>query len=67
MLCDYLFAHSPVQRLEARTQPENIAEQKALTKAGFVKEGVSRSVHFREGAWRDLWIYSRIRTDPQPE
>jgi RimJ/RimL family protein N-acetyltransferase len=66
MLCEYLFAHSPVQRLEAGTQPENTAEQKALEKAGFCKEGVLRSAEFREGAWRDIWIYSRLRTDPGP-
>src|SRR5262249_30309107 len=33
MLCDYLFAHTVAQRIQAGTHPENIAEQKALTKA----------------------------------
>ena len=36
MLCDYLFAHTPVQRIQAGTHPENIAEQKSLEKAGFL-------------------------------
>ncbi|MFC7643833.1 GNAT family N-acetyltransferase [Streptosporangium lutulentum] len=33
MLCDYLFTHTPAQRVEAATHPENIAEQKSLEKA----------------------------------
>jgi ribosomal-protein-alanine N-acetyltransferase len=33
MLCDYLFEHTPAQRIEAGTHPENIAEQRALEKA----------------------------------
>lgn len=67
MLCDYLFTHTAVQRIEAGTQPENKAEQRALEKAGFSLEGVIRSFEFRAGQWRDLYLYSRIRTDPAPQ
>ncbi|MEI8410575.1 MULTISPECIES: GNAT family N-acetyltransferase [unclassified Kribbella] len=35
MLTDYLFEHTPVQRIQASTHPENMAEQKSLEKAGF--------------------------------
>ena len=42
MLCDYLFKHTPFQRIQAGTHPENIAEQKSLVKAGFKLEGVVR-------------------------
>lgn len=66
LLCDYLFAHSPVQRIQAGTHPENFAEQKALVKAGFQLEGVIRSCEFRAGEWRDGLLYSRIRSDPAP-
>jgi len=64
MLCDYLFAHTTVQRIEAGTHPENLAEQRALEKAGFRREGVLRSVEFRDGQWRDGWLYSRLRGEP---
>jgi RimJ/RimL family protein N-acetyltransferase len=64
MLCDYLFEHSPAQRIEAGTHPENIAEQKALEKAGFQLEGVVRAAEFRAGRWRDGFLYSRLRHDP---
>jgi len=64
MLCDYLFTHTPAQRIQAGTHPENTAEQRALEKAGFQLEGVIRAVEFRAGQWRDGWLYSRLRTDP---
>jgi len=64
LLCDYLFTHTPAPRVEARTHPENIAEQKALEKAGFQREGVLRAAEFRAGQWRDGWIYGRLRGEP---
>ena len=66
LLCDYLFSHTPVQRIQAGTHPENVAEQKALEKAGFQREGVIRATDFRDGQWRDVWLYSRLRSDPPP-
>ncbi|WP_433217155.1 GNAT family N-acetyltransferase [Microtetraspora malaysiensis] len=66
MLCDYLFTHTPVERIQATTHPENIGEQKSLVKAGFTLEGVLRAVEFRAGQWRDGWMYSRLRSDPPP-
>ena len=66
MLCDYLFDHTTAQRIEAGTHPENIAERKALEKAGFQLEGVFRAAEFRAGQWRDGYMYSRLRTDPAP-
>ncbi|MCX5064696.1 GNAT family N-acetyltransferase [Micromonospora lupini] len=66
MLCDYLFHHTPAQRVQAGTHPENIAEQRALEKAGFQLEGVVRACEFRAGAWRDGYLYSRLRDDPPP-
>lgn len=67
MLTDYLFQHTPAQRIQAGTQPENVAEQKSLLKAGFQLEGVVRAAEFRAGQWRDGLLYSRLRDDPAPE
>jgi RimJ/RimL family protein N-acetyltransferase len=53
-----------VQRIQAGTHPENIAEQKSLVKAGFQREGVIRAAEFRAGQWRDGHLYSRLRDDP---
>ncbi|GAB3347877.1 GNAT family protein [Micromonospora halotolerans] len=66
LLCDYLFAHTPAQRIQAGTHAENPAEQRSLEKAGFQLEGVIRACEFRAGAWRDGWLYSRLRDDPSP-
>jgi RimJ/RimL family protein N-acetyltransferase len=60
-LVRYLFAHTAVPRIEADTEVGNIAEQRALEKAGFTREGVLRSVVFRDGSWRDLVRYSILR------
>ncbi|WP_330330833.1 GNAT family N-acetyltransferase [Streptomyces sp. NBC_00536] len=63
LLARYLFAHTPVVRLEADTETENIAEQRALEKSGFAREGVLRSTVFRDGQWRDVVRYSMLRDD----
>jgi len=66
MLAKYLFAHTTVQRIEAATEAGNVAEQRALEKAGFIREGVHRSTGWRDGAYRDGVWYSMLRTD-QPD
>jgi ribosomal-protein-alanine N-acetyltransferase len=66
MLCEYLFRHTPAQRIEAGTHAENIAEQRSLEKAGFRLDGVVRACEFRDGQWRDGHLYSRLRSDPAP-
>lgn len=66
MLAEYLFLHTPVQRIQAGTHAENLAEQKSLEKAGFRLEGVIRAAEFRAGMYRDGYLYSRLRDDPGP-
>jgi RimJ/RimL family protein N-acetyltransferase len=65
LLAQYLFAHTTAHRIEAGTEVDNIAEQRALEKAGFTREGVMRETGWRNGAWRDGVLYSLLRTDPQ--
>lgn len=62
-LIEYLFAHTTAHRVEAATEVGNVAEQRALEKAGFRREGVSRGVGWRAGAWRDGVRYAVLRTD----
>ena len=61
LLVAYLFDTTPVQRVEAYTDVENAAEQRALERAGFTREGVLRSTQFRDGRWRDLVMYAIVR------
>ncbi|MFC4011892.1 GNAT family N-acetyltransferase [Nonomuraea purpurea] len=63
LIVRYLFDHSTANRVEASTEITNVAEQRALEKAGFTREGVLRGVGFRAGQWRDGVLYSVIRSD----
>ncbi len=63
-LADYLLQTTRMERLEAATDVENIAEQRSLEKAGFHREGILRHAQFRAGAWRDIVLFSRLRHDP---
>ena len=63
LLAAYLFASTDVHRVEASTDIDNAAEQRALEKAGFSRESVLRGAQFRSGQWRDLVVYSRLRSD----
>lgn len=62
-LAEYLFATTLAERIEAETDVENIAEQRALERAGFAREGVLRRTQFRAGRWRDNVIYSVLRAE----
>lgn len=61
LLAAYLFATYPIERVEAETDVTNAAEQRALERAGFTREGVLRRAQFRHGAWHDLVMYSVLR------
>jgi RimJ/RimL family protein N-acetyltransferase len=61
LLARYLFAHSEVNRVDAHTNVKNIAEQRALEKAGYTREGVMRGAQFRNGGYHDMVIYSILR------
>jgi len=63
LLSRYLFAHNQVNRIQARTEFGNVAEQRALEKAGFTREAVLREYYFRDGAWRDEVLYRMLRAE----
>jgi RimJ/RimL family protein N-acetyltransferase len=49
--------------VEASTDAENLAEQRSLEKAGYLREAVLRRAQYRAGAWHDLVNYARLRDD----
>jgi [ribosomal protein S5]-alanine N-acetyltransferase len=61
LLVEYLFNTTTVHRIQAGTELDNIAEQKALEKIGFQREGVLRGHHFRAGEWHDGVMYALLR------
>jgi RimJ/RimL family protein N-acetyltransferase len=62
-LVAYLFDYTTVNRVEASTDVENLAEQRSLEKAGLLREGICRGCHFRAGEYRDMVVYAMVRAD----
>ena len=63
LLAEHLFATTSSNRVEADTDVENLAEQRALERAGFTRDGVVRGGQYRGGRWHDLLLYSLLRSD----
>lgn len=63
LLVEYLFAHTTAHRIQAETDVDNLAEQRALEKAGFTREGVMRGYSFLGGRYHDEVLYSVLRGD----
>jgi RimJ/RimL family protein N-acetyltransferase len=63
LLAAHLFATTDLDRVEAGTDVDNVAERRALEKAGFREEGVVRGAQLRGGERTDMVIYGRLRTD----
>jgi ribosomal-protein-alanine N-acetyltransferase len=63
LIVDYLFLSKNIVRIQAGTQVENVASQKALEKSGFTREGVHRKEMFNRGKWVDICIYSILREE----
>ena len=64
LLADHLFATTDAFRVEASTDVDNVAEQRALERAGYRREGVNRGAQVRPSGRHDLVLYARLRTDP---
>jgi RimJ/RimL family protein N-acetyltransferase len=62
-LAELFFTHTTANRVEAHTDVENVAEQRALERAGFVREGITRGAQWRDGAYRDGVLYAVLRAD----
>ena len=63
LLAEYLFETTQAHRLLAFTEATNTAEQRALEKCGFQREGVFRQGGFRGGEWRDVFAYGLLRAE----
>ena len=63
LLAEHLFATTELDRVEATTDVDNLAEQRALEKSGFLREGVTRGAQLRGGIRRDVVHYGLLRSD----
>lgn len=59
----YCFNVMKLHSMEANINPENIASQKLLEKAGFVREAYFRENYYFNGRFIDSAIYSLLKND----
>ena len=58
-----LFSSKKINRLELKIFPENTASKRVAEKCGYQFEGIARGVYFHGGAYRDMEIYSLVRSE----
>ena len=63
LMVDNLFLTKNTVRIQVTTDIRNMASQKALEKAGFVKEGTMRKYFYSKGDYRDHLLYSILREE----
>jgi RimJ/RimL family protein N-acetyltransferase len=63
LLTEWALDELALERVELRITPENMASIRVAERCGYVREGVLRSMHFKQGARSDLAVYSRLPSD----
>lgn len=63
IMVDYLFLSKDIGRVQAQTDPRNVASQRVLEKAGFKKEGTVRRCFFSRGEWVDAFVFGILREE----
>ena len=63
LLTAWGFDELGLERLELRIAVANPASERVAARSGYLREGVLRSVHFKEGRRADIGIWSRLRDD----
>jgi RimJ/RimL family protein N-acetyltransferase len=64
LLTDWALQELELERVELRITAGNVASERVAERSGFLREGVLRSVHFKQGLRTDLAVYSRLSSDP---
>jgi RimJ/RimL family protein N-acetyltransferase len=63
LFVDYLFASKPINRLDLRILPGNVASKKVAESCGFTFEGTARKAVFSHGKFQDVDWYSILREE----
>jgi RimJ/RimL family protein N-acetyltransferase len=63
-LTRWAFAEVGALRAELLIDHENAASQRVAERCGYVREGVLRSYHLKDGRRTDQVVYSRLPSDP---
>jgi RimJ/RimL family protein N-acetyltransferase len=64
LLVGWGFDELRLERIELVIADGNAASERVAERTGFVREGVLRSKHFKEGLRQDTGIWSRLPSDP---
>jgi RimJ/RimL family protein N-acetyltransferase len=62
-LTEWAFAEPGMLRLELMISVDNAASKRVAERCGYVREGVLRSLYFKQGRREDTEIWSRLATD----
>lgn len=63
LLTRWALAELGLRRVELRIDPENLASIRVAERCGYVREGVLRSLHFKEDLRSDTAVYSLLPSD----
>jgi len=63
-LTEWAFAELGMLRLELMISVDNAGSKKVAERCGYVRDGVLRSLYFKQDAREDTEIWSRLPTDP---
>jgi len=63
LLTDWGLGELELERIELRIDASNPGSERVADRAGYRREGMLRSVHFKEGRRADVAVWARLRTD----
>jgi RimJ/RimL family protein N-acetyltransferase len=63
LLTRWCFDELGLIRLELRIDVQNPASERVAERTGYLRDGVLRNVHFKEGLRCDVGVWSRLRQD----
>lgn len=63
-LTEWAFDELGSLRVQLQISSDNEGSKRVAERAGFVCEGILRSVHFKQGRRDDMEVWSRLPTDP---
>jgi RimJ/RimL family protein N-acetyltransferase len=66
LLTRWAFEEVGIERAQLYISTDNVASKRVAEKAGYVFEGVLRSMHFKGDLREDTEVWSRLPSDPSP-
>jgi RimJ/RimL family protein N-acetyltransferase len=65
LVTDWAFDGLGLARVELHIDRQNVASIRVAERCGYVREGVLRSLHFKEGVRGDTAVYALLPADPR--